>query len=160
MITDALVVVAFAYGIGSAMIPVLNAEAYVAATAALLSAPDTVWMVIAVTAGTVVGKVILFRAARAGRDIARNRPKKAEREPGRIGRALRRANAVLMGWLDHPVRAVLTVMVSGFAGIPPLLAVAVVAGASQMRMSAFAVAMGIGRLGRFGLIAATAYGVT
>ena len=56
MTTAAVVLAALAYGIGSALIPVLNAEAYVAATALLLDGMDVVWMVVALSVGTVVGK--------------------------------------------------------------------------------------------------------
>jgi membrane protein YqaA with SNARE-associated domain len=153
---------ALVYGIGSAMIPVLNAEAYVAATALVLSGLDTVIMVVAITIGTVVGKVALFLAARAGRDLGRSRASSAEtprRPPGRVRRALRQVADLLISWLDHPVRAVATVLVSSSVGIPPLLAVAVVAGASRMRVGVFAAAVLVGRAGRFALIAGAAHGL-
>ncbi len=158
MLGDFLVVTAFLYGIGSAIIPILNAEAYVTATALVLSSTEIVVMVVGVSAGTTVGKVILVRAARAGREVARRRPRKV-REPGRFGRAVRFVGDILIAWLDHPVRAVVTVFVSSFVGIPPLLAVAVVAGASTMKMWVFAVAVFVGRAGRFAAIAGAAYGL-
>ncbi len=156
---DVLVLTAFVYGIGSAIIPILNAEAYVAATALVLGNVDIVIMVVAVSVGTTVGKVVLFRGARAGREVARKRPARERADPGRIRVALRRLAEILIGWLEHPLRAVATVFVSSFVGIPPLLAVAVVAGASSMRTDVFAAAVFVGRTGRFALIALAAYGL-
>ncbi|GAA1727084.1 hypothetical protein [Aeromicrobium alkaliterrae] len=161
MIGDVLVLTAFVYGIGSAIIPILNAEAYVAATALVLGNVDIVIMVVAVSVGTTVGKVVLFRGARAGRDVARKKQKSARErpDPGRVRIALRALADVLIGWLEHPWRAVATVFVSSLVGIPPLLAVAVVAGASTMRTDVFAAAVFVGRAGRFALIAGAAHGL-
>lgn len=158
MTTAAVVLAALAYGIGSALIPVLNAEAYAAATALLLDGMDVVWMVVALSLGTVVGKVVLFQAARAGRDLSRRRPPREPRT-GRLARGIQRVGAILIGWLDDPLRAVVTVLASAFIGIPPLLAVAVLAGASRMRVVVFAAAVLVGRAGRFVLIAGAAHGL-
>ncbi len=115
-------------------------------------------MVVALSIGTVVGKVVLFQAARAGRDLTRRRPPREPRT-GRVARAVRRVGAVLIGWLDDPLRAVVTVFASAFVGVPPLLAVAVLAGASRMRVVVFAASVLVGRAGRFVLIAGAAHGL-
>ncbi|MFT4299558.1 MAG: VTT domain-containing protein [Aeromicrobium sp.] len=159
MIGDFFVLTALGYGVAAALIPVVNAEAYVAGAAVLMGRGDTALMVVAVTIGTVVGKVVLFRAARAGRELAASSSRTAKEPKSRFGRAVRKAGEVLIDWLDDPVRAVLTVLVSAFVGIPPLLAVAVVAGASAMRTRVFALAVFVGRAARFAVIAGAAYGL-
>ena len=160
MIGDVVVIASFGYGVASATIPVLNAEAYAAAAAATLGAWESAGMVLALTVGTVVGKYVLFRAARTGREFHQRRPRHpSTRAPGRLRRGMRRVGTVLMSWLADPWRAVLTVVISSFVGIPPLLAVAVAAGASQMPTTAFVGAVFVGRGARFATIAGAAYGL-
>ena len=153
-----------AYGVASALIPVLNAEVYVAANAVLLSTPRTWVMVLTVSLGTVIGKVIIFRAARVGRDVVKRRPPKPRPEPrpepGRFRRGLKKVSDLLLAWLSDPVGGVVTVVVSGFIGIPPLIVVSAAAGVSTMGTVRFAVAVLIGRAGHFGVFAAAALGIT
>lgn len=153
-----------AYGIASALVPVINAEVYVAANAVLLSVPQTWAMVLTVSIGTAIGKVIIFRAARVGRDVVKRRPPKLRPEPrpdpGRFRRGVKKVSDILLAWLSDPVRGVVTVVVSGFIGVPPLLVVSAAAGVSTMGTVRFAVAVFIGRAGHFAVFAAAALGIT
>lgn len=149
-----------AYGVGSALIPVLNAELYVGANAALLSVTHTWSMVVAVSVGTVIGKVIIFRAARAGRDVARRRVSAPRPRPGRVRRTVQTVSAILLAWLSDPVRGFVTVVISGLVGVPPLLVVAAAAGVSSMGTVRFALAVLVGRTGHFAVVAGAALGVT
>lgn len=145
---------AFGFGIASAIIPVLNAEAYTAVNVVAFGRPMIVGMVLALSVGTVIGKIVVFQGARAGKRIVESKePRERAKPPGRLRRGVARVSAVLMSWLDQPVLGGVTVFVSAFAGIPPLLAVAVVAGASKQNVWLFSLAVFAGRAIRFGTIA-------
>ncbi|CAN5268531.1 hypothetical protein BH09ACT10_BH09ACT10_18050 [soil metagenome] len=154
---------AFGFGVASAMIPILNVEAYLALNVAVLGKTLVVGLVFFLAVGTTIGKVVLFHGARAGREYARKRVvDTSELEPRRFA-ALRARfttmTAGLMRFLDHPVKGPLTVLLSAIVGIPPLLAVAVAAGASKQNVWLFAAAIFVGRAIRFAVIALTVAGL-
>lgn len=145
------------YGFASAVIPVLNAEAYMAAAGAL-SGPLTIAVITAaMTLGTVCGKVLIFRGARVGQAFARSKARLAPRHPGRqVGRfrrAWHAASDTMLGWLGHPRRGMATVFAAATLGVPPLVAVAALAGLSKQSLWVFIPAVALGRALRFALVA-------
>lgn len=146
---------AFGYGIASAIIPILNVEAYVAVNVVAFGAPMVTGLVVALTLGTTIGKIIVFQGARAGKEIVRTRAsRRPPRTAGPVRQRVQRVSGVLLSWLDRPYQGALTVLVAAFIGIPPLLAVAVIAGASRQNVWLFAAAVAVGRAARFTAIAA------
>lgn len=149
--------VAFAFGTGSAIVPVMNAEAFVLATTA--AQPHLWWLsVLAVSLGQVLGKVLMFQAARRGRSLGWFSRKKrsggaSTSAPSGWRIRLRTASEQLLRHLDRPVIGPLVVLLSAAVGIPPLAAVAVLAGMRSMPTMTFALTATAGRLLRFALLA-------
>ena len=147
------VALATAFGLVSALLPVVNAEAYVLVTAAH-PGPAAAWaVVVAVAVGQTAGKLVLFESARRGATTwldrlpgwgkPRNRPSRTSRWSGRVSSCLRsrRAGAAV-------------VLTSAAVGLPPLAVVSLVAGAAGQRRVVFAVTCLVGRTARFAALAA------
>jgi membrane protein YqaA with SNARE-associated domain len=66
-----LVLTSFAFGAASALIWVLNVEAYVLAVCATAATPVAIAAAVAMTLGVTVGKVVLYLIARHGPDAVR-----------------------------------------------------------------------------------------
>lgn len=151
---------ALAFGVASALVPILNAEAYIAASGALASRLTLTIIVVAMTIGTVAGKIVIFHGARAGKEYARVKGELKEEKPvGKVRGAIRRANHYLLGWLSHPWGGAGTVLLSGIVGIPPLFAVAALAGMSKQKLWVFILMVGLGRGIRFALLALAVAGI-
>ena len=143
-----------AYGVLSAVVPVANAEAYVFA-AQVSGAVDAVQVAICIGLGQSVGKLLLFLGVRRGRDfrfVRRHR----DRPTSELGPTRRRARLIL----DRLLRLVGTkrwglpiVFLAAVVGLPPLYAVALLAGATTMRAGLFYVTVLAGRIVRFVLVA-------
>lgn len=143
------------YGILSAFIPLLNAEAFVLAAAAGGVATGS-WGVVGVTLGQTVGKVAIFVLVRKGvhRRFLRERPARQARRPSsEWRRTLHAWSARQLFRLDQPWVGGLVVLVSASAGLPPLAVVAVVAGLRRTPLPVFTVAVLVGRAARFAAIA-------
>lgn len=143
------------YGLVSAFIPLLNAEAFVVAAAA--GGPSAAWWgVLGVSLGQTAGKVAIFVMVRKGvpRRFLRERTRRPAKQPTSAWRLkVRDWSARLLLHLDRPWTGGLVVFVSAFAGVPPLAVVAVVAGLRRTTVVAFTVAVIVGRLARFGVLA-------
>ncbi|MDF1704076.1 MAG: VTT domain-containing protein [Aeromicrobium sp.] len=143
----ALVATAFAFGVGSSILPVfLNAEAYVIVLGTLTESPVFLfWLIMALSVGTVLGKVVVFDLARKGR----RRLSRREREPGpprnRFTARVRTFSNWLLGLLDRPYLGATTVFVSSAFMVPPLAIVSILAGASRQPMWLFSLMVFIGR---------------
>ena len=141
--------IALGYGLVSALIPVVNAEAY-----AVLAGQRTghaVVVVVALAVGQTVGKLLLFEAARRG--TGRLNQKLARRN--RSGRAQARASRwaePIRRWLSRRRTGLPTVFVSAAVGIPPLALVSLAAGTANLRHWEFATACLVGRLIRFAVL--------
>lgn len=135
-------------GVASALVPVVNAEA-LAAGASRVNRDLMPVVVFALAAGQTIGKLILFEAARHG-----------------TARYARGAHARLTGtWtmppiVGHPVATLQVassklpvVAISALTGFPPLAAVAIAAGTTEVKRTGFAAACLGGRTLRFALIA-------
>lgn len=134
----------FFYSIASALIPVLNAEVYLAAIAGKspgLSEQLTLALVAA--AGATVGKVIWYYAGQQSMRIPAIRKKMAERK---WQESYARWHARIA---DRPVYGGLIVFVSAASGFPPLAVIAVLAGALRVHLGVFVVTTLLGRWVRF-----------
>ena len=72
---------------------------------------------------------------------------------------LRVALATLLGLVGQKRWGLPIVLLAALAGVPPLFAVALLAGATQMRLLWFAAAVLVGRVSRFVLVAMGAGGL-
>jgi len=126
----------FAYCVGSAMIPVLNAEAYLVA-ASLVAPPGLYWpLLIAATCGQMIGKVGMYYAGRGvllipGERMQRRIQQATARyhEKGQIGSGL--------------------VFLSASSGFPPFYILSIAAGMLRFPLVPFIVFGFAGRFIRF-----------
>jgi membrane protein YqaA with SNARE-associated domain len=142
------------FGIGSAVVPVLNAEAYLVAVG-VSGALDPVTAAIGVSIGQTIGKIALFLAVRYRPGYT---SRMAGKEPRAVDLTTRRGRLVqwnrdlskrLLDALSEPRWGVPVTLLSAFVGIPPLYGVALIAGASRMRLLTFALPVLVGRTARF-----------
>lgn len=134
----------FGYCIVSALVPVVNAEAYLIALASLTDPPN-VWALAGVAAGgQMLGKILFYYAGRAGLRLPGLL--RTKQRPGRWARRLER-------WRERaeerPLYAAGLVLLSAFVGVPPFAAVAVLAGVVRLPAWAFFPLGLVGRYGRF-----------
>ncbi|WP_374999655.1 hypothetical protein [Aeromicrobium sp. CTD01-1L150] len=169
MTETAVALTSLLYGFGSALIPVLNAEAYLAINTAVADRPLAWLVVLTMTAGTAAGKVLIFCGARKGSGVLAARTSRARHQAtgltsdqtpqvsgGPLRTRVRSWSRQLLRFLDDPVKGPLTVFGASVAGIPPLAVVSVLAGASRQSTWLFALAVLLGRGIRFAAIAVPA----
>ena len=160
------------FGVASGVIPVINAEAYLIATAGISTPPTAVAVALAVGLGQTAGKILVFLAARRGSALRlprrhRRRAELVDRaappdpdllpDPGES--AAGRVRARLRDWgrrglklLDRPVLGGGVILVSAAVGVPPLAVTTVAAGLSRMRLLIFGLTALAGRTGWFLLV--------
>lgn len=136
------VLVALAYGAMSALVPVVNAEAYALVAAGRSVTPVALLVVVGLACGQTAGKLVLFEAARQGRGRVVRRGDKVARWAPRIAHALRSRRT------GHPL-----VLSAAVLGLPPLAAVSLAAGAAGQRRWEFALLCLVGRAARFAALA-------
>ncbi|GHJ54592.1 membrane protein [Nonomuraea sp. TT08I-71] len=140
---------ALAYGLASALVPIVNAEAY--AVVAGHRGGHALVTVIALALGQTAGKLLLFDAARRG--TGRLAQKLARRSrSGRAAAAGVRWAGRIQRWLSRRRTALPTVLASAAIGVPPLAVVSLAAGTAGLRHREFAVACLLGRVLRFALL--------
>jgi len=123
----------FVYCIGSAVIPVMHAEAYLI-TASALTPPALAWaMVIAATAGQMVGKVAMYWAGRGALRLPSERMR-------------RRLAAVRARYEGHRGVGNGLIFLSASSGLPPFYVIAVAAGMLRVPLGSF---ISFGTAGRF-----------
>lgn len=146
------------FGVLSAVIPLANAEAYVFASQVARTA-GPVWVALGLGTGQAIGKCLLFYGVRRGRELPLVRHRRAAARTRPVGptRAwLRRALATTLGLVGRKRWGLPITFVAAVVGLPPLYAVALLAGATRMRLLHFAAVVLVGRVLRFLLVA---YGV-
>jgi membrane protein YqaA with SNARE-associated domain len=127
-------------GFGSALIPVLNIEAYLAIRTAV-SDVDSIWaLALAAALGQMLGKLVWYRlgASSLGWGWVR---RKVEKPKAKARLELWRARTH-----QRPVVAGALVLVSGFSGLPPFAVLSVLAGQLRMNVMLF---FTLGLLGRW-----------
>lgn len=144
---------AVGFGIGSAVVPVLNAEVYVLGAGAS-GRLDPVVAAIGVSVGQTIGKVAMFLAVR----FRPSYPTRKRQEPKPVDLGTRRGR--LIQWNRNVSRRLLAALsdrrwgipvtlLSSAVGIPPLYGVALIAGASRMGVISFSLSVLAGRAARF-----------
>lgn len=131
---------AVAAGLGSALLPLVNAEAYAVAASGRVAAPLVPLLVLALAAGQTAGKLVLFESARRGlgRFTRRHRPSRwTER---------------VRGWLRRDRTGAPLVLAAASVGLPPLAVVSLAAGAAGQRRWLFGTLCLVGRTARFAAI--------
>jgi membrane protein YqaA with SNARE-associated domain len=109
--------------------------------------------------GQTVGKVLLFYGVRRGKDspaVQHRREALKVRPVGPVRTRLRQLVRVLLALVGQKRWGLPITGVAAVLGLPPLYAVALLAGATRMRLGFFAVVVLAGRAVRFVLMA---YGV-
>jgi membrane protein YqaA with SNARE-associated domain len=143
-----LVIGTFLFSVASALLPILNVEAYLAAVA-LKAHNLSDWQLAAVGgAGQSVGKIFWYIAGRESLRIKRIR-QKMETEKWQI--SYERWHERIVG---RPVLAGTISFGSAVTGFPPLAVIAVLAGTLRMNFTLFLVTVFAGRTIRFWLVLA------
>ncbi|MGW5050029.1 hypothetical protein [Actinokineospora sp. NPDC004072] len=154
--------VALAVALGSALIPFVNVELFIVGLA--LQRPDIPWALIAavVAVGHVGGKLFYYYAARGSIHLPRflRRREKAMTERRLRWQQRTKRIRAWVAWLRekceaHPHWMFGTYSVSAVAGLPPFMAMTVLAGLVRMKVAAFLSAGIAGRFVRFSLLAAS-----
>ena len=143
------------FGTVSAVVPVVNAEAYVVGSQVSAIA-GAVPIAVGVGIGQTFGKLILFLSVRQGKNLPFVRHRRAEAARGPVGpfRAkVRAAIARLLELVGQKRWGLPIVLLAAVVGLPPLYAVALLAGATTMRTLWFALVVLVGRVTRFVLLA-------
>jgi membrane protein YqaA with SNARE-associated domain len=126
----------FLYCVGSAVIPVMHAEAYLVAVSAL-SPPGVAWgLVVAATAGQMLGKVAMYYAGRGALRLP------FERLRARLAAAAAKVEG------RRNVGSAL-IFISAASGLPPFYVISVAAGMLRVPLLSFMVFGAAGRFVRF-----------
>lgn len=133
------------FGLGSAIVPVFNAEAYAAVIGAREPIVVAIAVAVALALGQTAGKLLLFEAARRGGPRLNKFTRRARHQPSRW---TERARSVL----DRKRTGVPLVLASSSLGLPPLAVVALAAGSSRQSRIVFAVVCLLGRTARFAVV--------
>lgn len=127
-------------GFASALVPVINLEAYLAVRAAVAEV-DAVWLLALVAAiGQMVGKLVWYQIGASSLDWAWVR-RKVDKPKAKERLELWRARTH-----DRPVLAGSLVLLSAVVGLPPFAVLAVLAGQLRMNLPLF---LALGLLGRW-----------
>lgn len=148
-----------AFGVVSAILPVVNAEVYVLVSQ-VSAVAGVVPVAVGVGIGQTIGKCLLFIGVRRGRQFRFFRERRREartKERGRVGQAWHDAIQFLLRLVGTKRWGLPITLLAAIVGFPPLYAVALLAGATTMKLRYFAPLVLVGRVTRFLLVA---YGVT
>ncbi|MGW1347185.1 hypothetical protein ACWCOV_39450 [Kribbella sp. NPDC002412] len=148
---------AIGFGIGSAIVPVMNAEAYVLGVG-VSGALDPVVAAIGVSVGQTIGKVAMFLAVRyrpgyAARKVKEPKAVNLTTRWGRFVQWNRDVSKRLLDAMSDRRWGIPVTLLSASVGIPPLYGVALIGGASRMGVITFSLSVLIGRSARFILLA-------
>jgi membrane protein YqaA with SNARE-associated domain len=149
------------FGLVSAIVPLANAEAYIVASQVTALA-GAIPVAVGVGIGQTIGKVLLFLGVRRGREFAivrRHRPETRTRPVGPTGARMRALLARLLDLIGQKRWGLPIVLLAAVVGVPPLYAVALLAGATRMPVLGFALTVLVGRVTRFVLVATGSVGL-
>ena len=143
------------FGVLSAIFPIANAEAYVIASQ-VSAVAGPIPIAIGIAIGQTIGKCLLFLAVREGKDSRFIQHRRAEHRDEPVGRFrtwFRVVLATLLNLVGQKRWGLPIVGLAAVVGVPPLYAVALLAGATTMRLPWFAAVVLLGRSVRFVLVA-------
>ena len=143
------------FGVLSAVFPLASAEGYVIASQ-VSAAAGAVPIALGVGVGQTIGKLVLFLGVRTGRNsrfFHQHKDKIRARPAGATRQRLRQAIRALLVLVGTKRWGLPIVLLASVVGVPPLYAVALLAGATKMRLTLFGLVVLVGRLGRFVLVA-------
>jgi membrane protein YqaA with SNARE-associated domain len=149
------------FGTVSAIIPIVNAEAYVIASQ-MSAVAGPIPIAIGIAIGQTVGKLLLFFGVRQGKELSfvkHRREVRKQRPVGPTRARIRAAGAKLLDLVGQERWGLPIVLIAAFIGFPPLYAVALLAGATTMSPVWFGLTVLVGRLCRFLLVATGFYGL-
>lgn len=149
------------FGLVSALVPVINAEAYVIASQ-VSAAAGPVPIAVGVGIGQSIGKLLLFLGVRRGRNFPFVRHRRAEARAQTVGPARARFRvlvAKLLALVGRKRWGLPIVLLAAVVGLPPLYAVALLAGATRMKAHWFFTVVLLGRVTRFVLVALGVHGL-
>ena len=154
---------AFGIALGVAVAPIFSVEVFVISLASTTAIP---WILIgaAVATGQVAGKTVYYLGARGSIRLPAplHRHLHRQHQPSERWSRWRAKSKRLRGWIDglrdrcqrHPYWLNGTYGVSALIGLPPFMAITVLAGLMRMRLSVFITTGLLGRFVRFSAIAA------
>jgi membrane protein YqaA with SNARE-associated domain len=143
------------FGTLSAVLPLASAEAYVVASQ-VSRAAGPVSVALGLAVGQTIGKVLLFYGVRRGKDSRMVRHRRAALRVRPVGPArawLGTVIGLLLALVGQKRWGLPITFVAAVVGVPPLYAVALLAGATRMRLAYFAAVVLAGRAVRFVLMA-------
>jgi membrane protein YqaA with SNARE-associated domain len=149
------------FGTVSAVVPIVNAEAYVIASQ-MSAVTGPIPIAIGIAMGQTVGKLLLFFGVREGKELSfikHRREVRKQRPVGPTRVRFRVAMAKLLDLVGKERWGLPIVLVAAIVGFPPLYAVALLAGATTMSPVWFGLTVLVGRLCRFLLVATGFYGL-
>lgn len=149
------------FGTVSAVVPIVNAEAYVIASQ-MSAVTGPIPIAIGIAMGQTVGKLLLFFGVREGKELSfikHRREVRKQRPVGPTRARFRVAMAKLLDLVGKERWGLPIVLVAAVVGFPPLYAVALLAGATTMSPVWFGLTVLVGRLCRFLLVATGFYGL-
>ena len=143
----------FGYSVVSALVPVVNAELYLVGL--MTRQPQLAWWLVGLAAAACPVPRSSRRACRPSappRLPARLRRRSERQNAGRWSRRLTRFQQTCH---NRPVWTVGVLLASASIGLPPYLAIALLAGVGRVPLPTFLVTGLVGRFARFGAIAAS-----
>jgi membrane protein YqaA with SNARE-associated domain len=143
------------FGTVSAVVPIVNAEAYVIASQ-MSAVMGPIPIAIGIAMGQTVGKLLLFLGVRHGKELSFIKHRQEVRKQRPVGPTRARFRAFMAKLLDLVGQerwGLPIVLVAAIVGFPPLYAVALLAGATTMSPVWFGLTVLVGRLCRFLLVA-------
>ena len=148
------------FGTVSAIVPIVNAEAYVIASQ-MSAVIGPIPIAIGIAIGQTVGKLVLSSACVRERELLFRQASARDPETTPVRRVRARFRAFMascLTWWDKALGLPI-VLVAAIVGIPPLYAVALLAGATTMKPLWFGLTVLVGRLCRFLLVASGFHGL-
>jgi membrane protein YqaA with SNARE-associated domain len=149
------------FGTVSAVVPIVNAEAYIIASQ-MSAVMGPIPIAIGIAIGQTLGKLLLFLGVRQGKELPFIKHRQEVRNQSPVGPTRARFRAFMAKLLDLVGQerwGLPIVLVAAIVGIPPLYAVALLAGATTMSPVWFGLTVLVGRLCRFLLVATGFYGL-
>ena len=147
------------FGVLSAIFPLANAEGYIIASQ-VSAVAGAIPVAVGIGIGQTIGKLMLFLGVRGGKStrfFSEHKEKVRSRPVGPARLRLRRALRTLLELVGTKRWGLPIVLLAAVVGIPPLYAVALLAGATKMKLGLFALVVLAGRVTRFVLFAAGAH---